>query len=90
MMIYKLVPMEKKLTPLCVHIVGEEKFRHTPTAYKFMLETFKDLAKDYKQVCTHIPNDREYIINEMVRFGFKEYSEDAYGKFYYLDLEKLG
>ena len=88
MMIYNLVPMVGKLTPLCVHIVGEEKFKKTPTAYKFMIATFKDLAKDYKTLVTHIPNDRTYIINEMVRFGFKEYSEDSYGRYYFLDLEK--
>ena len=90
MMIYKLVPMVGKPTPLCVHIIGEEKFKKTPTAYKFMLETFKDLAKDYKTLCAHIPNERTYIINEMVRFGFREYSEDSYGKYYFLGLEKYG
>lgn len=85
-MAYNLVPMVDRLIPLCVHIIGEKTFRHTVTAYKFMLDTFKDLKKSYNIVVVHIPNDRDYIIKGMVRFGFTEYSEDAYGKYYYMYL----
>ena len=86
---YNLVPMARIPTPLLIHIIGEHAFRKTREGYNFMLSTFLDLKKDHKVICTHIPNDRMYIIKPMLKFGFVEYSEDKYGKFYYLDLEKI-
>jgi hypothetical protein len=90
MMIYKLIPMVGKPTPVVMHIVATEGFRKTRAGYQFMIDTFKDLAKDYSTLVTHIPNERTYIIEPMIKFGFREYSEDSYGKFYFLDLGKLG
>ena len=88
-MAYNLVPMEKVPTPLCVHIIGEPAFSRTKEGYEFLLDTFRDLKKEHKVICTHIPDDRQYIIKPMLRFGFVEYSKDEYGKFYYLDLSKI-
>jgi hypothetical protein len=89
MMVYNIVLMNSEPTPLCVHIIGEKAFRKTRAAFEFMLDTFRDLKKDYKVLCTHIPNDRKYIINPMIKFGFNEYAQDDYGKYYYIELERI-
>jgi hypothetical protein len=89
MMIYKIIPMLGKPTPLVVHIVGTEGFKKTRAGYEFMMDTFRDLKKTYNIICAHIPNERTYIINPMLKFGFASYSEDSYGKYYYLYLDKL-
>ena len=76
--------------PRFIHVLIHPSIRKTKEAYKFVMNTFKDIkSKGYEVVVAVIPNWKQYMITLAEGFKFKEYHHDDEYKYYSMNIDDL-
>lgn len=75
------------IVPQFVHVLIAKKYRGKDEARKLLKLTETHLKRSgYSQVFAYIKNDRKYMQRSAVHHGYKSWSSDEDGKFFYKNI----
>jgi len=76
--------------PRFIHILIHPDFRRSKNAYKFVLETIKDLKKKhFYAIVANIPESHRHMMVLAKKLNFKEYGSNDYGKLFFADIDEI-
>ena len=76
--------------PRFIHIILDKSVRRSKEAYKFVLDSFKDIkSQGYDKVVAVMPKWKRYMIVLAIKLKFKQYSSDDKFGYWLLDINDL-
>lgn len=76
--------------PRIIHVILDTSIRRRKEAYKFIINTFRDLKeKGYKVVIAIVPRWKMFMIALAEKLTFKMFAEDENNYYYFMNINDL-